>query len=100
MYIRLKPLVQWPTRDAVRKTMPLEFRRHFSRCVAVIDCFEVFTERASDLKAKAQSYSNYKHHQTVKFLIALCPSGAISFISQGWGGRTSDKHLTELWHFV
>ena len=61
----------------------------------IIDCFEVFCECPSNLMARAQTYSNYKHHNTVKFLIATTPQGVISFVSKGWGGRASDKHLTE-----
>ena len=72
--------------------MPVTFRDNFSKCVCIIDCFEVFCERPSDLMARAQTYSHYKHHNTVKFLIAICPQGVIS---KGWGGRVSDKYLTE-----
>ena len=75
--------------------MPVEFKKHFKKCVAIIDCFEVFCERPKSLKARTQTWSNYKHHNTVKFLIAITPQGAISFDSKGWGGRASDQHITE-----
>ena len=45
--------------------------------------------------ARAQTWSNYKKHNTVKFLIGITPQGSIAFISKGWGGRVSDIHLTE-----
>ncbi len=52
-------------------------------------------ERPTSLKARAQTWSNYKHHNTIKFLIGIAPQGVITFISKGWGGRVSDVYLTE-----
>jgi len=95
MYIYLKPFIVWPGREEVLKTMPDGFKKEFNRCICIIDCFEVFCERPSDLMARAQTYSSYKHHNTVKFLTATTLQGVISFVSKGWGGRASDKHLTE-----
>lgn len=96
MHSRLVPsLVIWPEREQLRLSLPMSFRSKFKQCACVIDCFEVFIERPSGLKARAQTYSTYKSHNTMKYLIGITPQGTISFISKGWGGRASDKFVTE-----
>ena len=35
-------------------------------------------------------WSNYKDHSTIKYLIGIRPNGAISYISDSYGGRASD----------
>ena len=39
------------------------------------------------------TWSNYKHHNTIKFLIGVTLQGSVS--SKAWGGRVSDKFFTE-----
>ena len=95
LYNRLQFLIHWPERPDLMKTMPSDFRKHFKKCVLIIDCFEVFIERPASLLARAQTYSNYKKHNTIKFLIGITPQGSVAYISKGWGGRVSDVHLTE-----
>lgn len=96
MSIELKPLIVWPDdKDVLRKNMPKVFKKHFSSVMCIIDCFEIYIERPLYLKARALTYSNYKKKNTVKFLIAVTPTGSICFISQAWGGHVSDKVITQ-----
>ena len=95
LYYRLRPLIYWPDRDSLKKSMPMDFRKHCPNCAVIIDCFEIFFNKPSHLLTKAQSYSAYKHHQTVKYLLGITPQGTVCFLSEGWGGRVSDKHFTE-----
>ena len=52
--------------------MPVVFQRNFGKKVSVIiDCFEIFIDRPSSLIARAMTWSNYKHHNTINFLIGI-----------------------------
>ena len=87
MDAKLFPLVYWPEREQLCHTMPMCFQYAFGKKVTVIiDCFEVFIERPTNLLARAQTFSSYKHHNTIKILIGITPQGNISYVSETWGG--------------
>ena len=50
--------------------------------------------------ARAQIWSSYKHHNTAKYLIGITPQDSVSFTSEGWGGRASDKGITTKSGFI
>ena len=100
MDISLQNLIIWPDQNSLQKTIPECFLQSFGKKVAVIiGCFEVFIECRSNLRARALTWSNYKHKNTVKILIRILPQGIVEFISETWGGCVRDKYLTEHWNF-
>jgi len=83
--------------------MPKSFFNAFGNSVAVIiDCFEIWIEKPSNLKARAKTWSSYKNKNTVKYLIAITPQGIISYISEGWGGGGVESviYITENCNFL
>ena len=82
-------------RESLWNTKPRCFQNTFGKTsTVIIDCFKVFIERPSNLLATAQTFSSYKHHNTIKFLIGITPQGSIIFVSRAWSRRTSDNYLT------
>ena len=60
----------------------------------IIDASELFIQTPSDLMLQSSTWSNYKQHNTTKFLIGITPNGAITFVSPAFVGSISDRELT------
>ena len=90
----LKQLISWPDHIVSMENLPECFKPEYKHTKCIIDYSEIFIQRPTSLSARSETYSSYKGHNTVKFLIAISPTGAIIFTSKCWGGRVSDKHIT------
>ena len=87
-------LIQWLPIEAIRDHLPEIYKKaghHHLRCI--IDCTEVFIERPKNLEVQAQTWSDYKGHNTIKFLLGISPTGYVMFVSDCYGGRASDKYV-------
>lgn len=82
----------WPTKEEIKKSLPKCFRK-FSDVTVVLDCTEIPVEKPRCLECRLRLYSHYKGRETLKFLIRITPSGLISYISEPFGGRASDKAI-------
>ncbi|XP_064483419.1 uncharacterized protein LOC135396400 [Ornithodoros turicata] len=83
-----------PSVEAIRLSMPKCFSEHYPKCKFIIDCTEIRMETPDTPERQRAFFSNYKGCHTVKFLVAIAPNGAICFVSEGYGGRTTDSSVT------
>ncbi|XP_024884815.1 uncharacterized protein LOC112462951 isoform X2 [Temnothorax curvispinosus] len=84
----------WPCREVVQNTLPEVFKTSYKDCRVIIDCTEIKVEQPNTVENRVYLYSHYKKGFTVKILVGCTPSGLISFISNCYGGRTSDSQIT------
>jgi len=57
---RLSGLLHWPARENLWKTMPMCFKYAFrNKVTVVIDCFEVFIEKPTNLLARSQTFNKF-----------------------------------------
>ena len=94
MYRHFKEIDWILTVEQVFATQPCAFKDKFPTTFAIIDASEIFIETPSDLHLQSSTWSQYKHRNTVKFLVACTPNGVICFISPVYVGSISDVELT------
>ena len=85
--------IVWLQRDTIYQNLPDVFKGKHAKTRCIIDCSEVYIERPKSLDDQAATWSDYKQHNTLKFLIGISPSGYVTFLSDCYGGRTSDRHI-------
>ena len=79
-----------------RSNLPSVFiKAGYKKCCVILDCAEVFIERPKSLINQACTWSEYKHHNTIKFLVGISPTGYITFLSDCYGGRASDRYIVK-----
>lgn len=90
MYHSFKAIERFPPWHIVKKYMPEIFKKDYPNTRIIIDATEFLIERPS-LLTQSSTFSAYKNRNTVKVLIGITPSGAISFVSQCYEGSILEK---------
>lgn len=93
IYAKIKKISIWPSKRQLQEKMPLAFFKLYPQCRVIIDCTEFKIQHPSDPDIQQATFSYYKNTNTLKGMVGITPSGAISFISDLWGGSISDKEL-------
>lgn len=89
-----------PSVQQVAGTLPCAFKEKFPTTFAIIDGSEIFIETPTDLHMQSSTWSQYKHHNTAKFLVACTSNGSISYVSPLYVGSISDVELTRICGFL
>ncbi|CAN8014815.1 unnamed protein product [Ixodes persulcatus] len=91
----LSKVIAWLPKEVILATPPAQFiESGYANTTAIIDCTEAPLQIPKRLFARGQSFSYYKGRNTVKFLIAIAPSGFLMFVSCAYEERaSSDKHI-------
>ncbi|XP_072384205.1 uncharacterized protein [Diabrotica undecimpunctata] len=91
----LRKLILTPNINSIKSNLPIAFRARYSDVLCIIDCLEIEIEKPLDSIKQSLTWSEYKKCNTLKYLISCTPDGIINFISNAFGGRTSDAVIIE-----
>ena len=95
----LSHMIRIPDLETDIATKPSRYHSiNFTNLMAIIDCTEFSIETPQDLATQAATWSDYKHHNTlklIKVLIAVCPNSYVCYVSPVYEGRISDTELTK-----
>ncbi|CAN7981046.1 unnamed protein product [Ixodes pacificus] len=94
LHRQLKAFTRFPTCEELQGHLPAAFLK-FPDTRVILDGTEVRIERAPSLAAQRQIFSSYKHFNTFKAVAGCAPDGYISFVSDLWGGSSSDRMIVE-----
>ena len=91
--IQLKSLIRWPQTTIGPTVHPYNF---LPNAEAIIDGTEIFMQRPSNMATQKSSYSDYKSHTTVKYLVGIDTfTGVFVYILSGCSGNSSDRFTVE-----
>ena len=91
--VQLNALIRWPQTTIGPTDPPYNL---LPNAVAIIDGTEIFIQRPSNLATQKSSYSDYKSHTTVKYLVGIDTfTGVFVYVSPGFSGNSSDRFTVQ-----
>ena len=94
MAVMLPNLFPWPSRETIDRYAPPSFSS-YPKTLVIIDCTEFYSERPTSVNAQVYTYASYKTANTFNALIGVSPQGLVTYVSNLWGGRATDRAITD-----
>lgn len=95
LYFQLKEINIWPSKEIIQEHMPSDFGKKFPKTRVILDATEIPIDKPTNVESQTVTWSNYKHKNTLKAMIGCSPRGAVTFISDSYGGSVSDRQIIE-----
>lgn len=92
LYALLGGVGIWMSPEEIKATMPSVFGKH-SDTQVIVDCTELRCQVPSSLLLQSKVFFQHKPHTTLKGMIGVSPSGAVTFVSSLFSGSVSDKEV-------
>ena len=95
MYCQWSEINWWPSQELVRYYAPSDFKAKFPKTRLIVDGTEFPLQKPTQPIAQQATFSTYKNRNTLKVLVGCTPGGLVSFVSDVFGGSTSDRQIVE-----
>jgi len=95
MYCQWTEIDWWPSRELVRYYTPSHFSQKFPKTRVILDGTEFPIKRPKQPVVQQATFSTYKNRNTMKVLVGISPGGLVSYVSEAYGGSTSDRQTVE-----
>jgi hypothetical protein len=95
LYLELSEVNWWQDRATVDAYFPHQFSKSFAKTRIVLDATEIPIEKPTNIQAQRMTFSVYKNRNTLKLLVGVSPRGQVTFVSECYGGSTSDRQIIE-----
>ena len=85
----------WPDGDVIETHMPINFSKLFPKTKLIVDGVETPSEKPHNADAQSIIFSAYKNQNTLKTMVGCTPRFVTSYVSDSYGGSTSDRQIME-----
>ena len=87
----LRTLIFIPNNESLVNTKHQKFKNITQDIHPIIDATDIFIETPKNLDNQKKTWSEYKHHNTLKVIISVTLNSFINFVSKAYKGAISDK---------
>lgn len=95
LYYELTEFDVWLSRGVVDTYFPLSFKQEYPLTRVILDATEIPIDRPTECNSQSATFSTYKNKNTLKVLVGISPRGQVTFVSDVYGGSTSDRQILE-----